>query len=1189
MKNRLGLIAVLCFMALGSLWSQMINNEGFEGTTFPPAGWNIEGAVTRATPLVGSPAPSPANLYGNYSVLFTEYTQGLIAPKMANPYTLTISSFQIGNGLCAPLFYWSNSLTGPWTTVDTFTNISNDRWTTQTVSVGLTDVFLKISYRGPGGGQGTDIQMDNITITPTDFLFTYRTVKSGNWNDPTTWEYTRNGTTWYAANIPPSASGALTTTILSGHTVTVAANTTADEVVVNTGGTLTINSGVTFTLNNGTNGDGIDLKLNGNMNIAGTFTNTGASMTCSSGTTVTYNGSTAQTTGSGFAPTVYNLVINNPAGLTLSANLAVDTKLTMTSGSLALGAYTLAYGTSATLEYNGTTAQTVSGEWLSTMTKNITNNNTSASGVTLNGNKTAYSGILTNNQILNVATYSIAGTGTVINNKRVVSRVANPVTTSTFTQATGSIIEYSSLVTLPTPYTYQNLLLSSSSSVFPQSGIINVNETFASSNGASLNPSGYRMFFPSKYVSVGGTSNVTAFSPATYVETPSLTNAVGRTWTFTGSGSGTSSVSLHWDNAQGSGLSFPLGSKIWQYNGSSWVAVAITGAPVADGGTRMMVSFPITLGSSTGKYAVTPAGPFYYRTIASGNWANPAIWECSDNNSTWFSATVAPTDVFALTTTIRTSHTVTVAANVSADEVVVNLGGTLFIAGGSTLTLNNGAGTDLAVNGTLNIGGVLAFNSGATISYGSQAALIYSGTASQTVGAEWPSTLAIDITNNNNVGVVVDEDKTGYSGTFNNNGILVSGTYYITGSGTFINTGEVVSTVSDPVTTGTFSQPWGAIIEYTNDVTLPSPFVYQNLVLNSASTEFDLGGNIDVNETFTTQVGASLDLAGYRMFFPFKYVSVGGTSTITAFSPETYVEAPALPNSVARKWTFSGAANTTTKIYLHWDNEQGTDLDFSAGSRIWRFNGSEWVTVATAGVPVADGATRMMVSFDVTFGTKADIISQYGVTPKDETLPVELSSFTAAINSYNYVQLQWVTQSETNCAGFNIYRGLSDDFQDAELLNFFIPATNTSQSQSYLYKDTELSEDGVYYYWLANLNLDGNTEYHGPVQVSYNTNLGHTTPPVPIVNGISNLYPNPFNPVLHIEYGIKAASDVRLEIYNLRGQVVRSINQGLVQPGTKRIQWDGKSNDGQNCSSGLYTIRLFVGKDVFTRKTVLSK
>ena len=97
-----------------------------------------------------------------------------------------------------------------------------------------------------------------------------------------------------------------------------------------------------------------------------------------------------------------------------------------------------------------------------------------------------------------------------------------------------------------------------------------------------------------------------------------------------------------------------------------------------------------------------------YRSIGSGNWSNTAIWE-RYNGTSWATTVTAPSSAESVIT-IQNGHTVTVSGNVTADQVVVDAGGTLSISSGKTLTIANGTGDDLTINGTLNITGTLANN-----------------------------------------------------------------------------------------------------------------------------------------------------------------------------------------------------------------------------------------------------------------------------------------------------------------------------------------------------------------------------------------------------------------------------------------------------------------------------------------------
>jgi hypothetical protein len=84
-------------------------------------------------------------------------------------------------------------------------------------------------------------------------------------------------------------------------------------------------------------------------------------------------------------------------------------------------------------------------------------------------------------------------------------------------------------------------------------------------------------------------------------------------------------------------------------------------------------------------------------------------------------------------------------------------------------------------------------------------------------------------------------------------------------------------------------------------------------------------------------------------------------------------------------------------------------------------------------------------------------------------------------------------------------------------------------------------------------------------------------------------YPNPFNPTTTIEYDLPKSSSVRLEIYNITGQKVRTLTSGQASAGHQTIVWDGRDATGRSVSSGIYLYRLTAGEYVKTRKMLLMK
>ncbi len=91
-------------------------------------------------------------------------------------------------------------------------------------------------------------------------------------------------------------------------------------------------------------------------------------------------------------------------------------------------------------------------------------------------------------------------------------------------------------------------------------------------------------------------------------------------------------------------------------------------------------------------------------------------------------------------------------------------------------------------------------------------------------------------------------------------------------------------------------------------------------------------------------------------------------------------------------------------------------------------------------------------------------------------------------------------------------------------------------------------------------------------------------------NTLSQNHPNPFNPTTTIEYSIAGAGHVSLRIYNVAGQLVRTLVDAVQTPDViQAAVWDGRDGAGRMVSSGVYFYRLVTKEVTKTRKMVLLK
>ena len=94
---------------------------------------------------------------------------------------------------------------------------------------------------------------------------------------------------------------------------------------------------------------------------------------------------------------------------------------------------------------------------------------------------------------------------------------------------------------------------------------------------------------------------------------------------------------------------------------------------------------------------------------------------------------------------------------------------------------------------------------------------------------------------------------------------------------------------------------------------------------------------------------------------------------------------------------------------------------------------------------------------------------------------------------------------------------------------------------------------------------------------------------VPRSFSVEQNYPNPFNPATAISYYLPVEGHVTLRVYNILGQVMRTLVDEVRSAGDQIEVWDGRSDEGGSLASGIYLYRLESGEQAYSRKMVLLK
>jgi aminopeptidase N len=186
-------------------------------------------------------------------------------------------------------------------------------------------------------------------------------------------------------------------------------------------------------------------------------------------------------------------------------------------------------------------------------------------------------------------------------------------------------------------------------------------------------------------------------------------------------------------------------------------------------------------------------------------------------------------------------------------------------------------------------------------------------------------------------------------------------------------------------------------------------------------------------------------------------------------------------------------------------------------------------------------------------------------------LPVELTSFSADVKSSSVI-LNWITASELNNYGFEIER--SSALPLWEKIGFVNGNGTTTTPNSYLFED-KIITPGNYAYRLKQIDNDGTFEYSNTVEINFGG---------PDKFNLSQNYPNPFNPSTTIKFDLATAGNVKLTLYNILGQELKTLVNEYKASGSYTINFDASE-----LNSGIYIYKIESGSFTQTKKMTLIK
>lgn len=324
-----------------------------------------------------------------------------------------------------------------------------------------------------------------------------------------------------------------------------------------------------------------------------------------------------------------------------------------------------------------------------------------------------------------------------------------------------------------------------------------------------------------------------------------------------------------------------------------------------------------------------------------------------------------------------------------------------------------------------------------------------------------------------------------------------------------------------------------------------------------------------------------------------RYLDIdSATYLINNFSANTSLTG-AYPQYIKREWDIQGTIDSALEsdrqreVTFYWDASDDGDY-------LWQDNNQTPIlflglTQISPQSFVVDSPQRQ-ATYIITFNQSSKAgKSTYRIgLEADETLPVTLSSFLAQVIQSDFVQVTWTSQSESNLLGYHILRNNQNNLDSAQTLAF-LEATNSSETYTYKYIDSAIVEEGEYFYWLKSSEYDGSSNIFGPVRVELKDNPEDEVIDVALVQGVTAIYPNPFNPSTTINFNINEEEEVKLEIYNLKGQRVKVENFGNLSKGQHSHVWNAVDASNKQLPSGIYFSKINIGNKYYFNKMILMK
>jgi hypothetical protein len=208
-----------------------------------------------------------------------------------------------------------------------------------------------------------------------------------------------------------------------------------------------------------------------------------------------------------------------------------------------------------------------------------------------------------------------------------------------------------------------------------------------------------------------------------------------------------------------------------------------------------------------------------------------------------------------------------------------------------------------------------------------------------------------------------------------------------------------------------------------------------------------------------------------------------------------------------------------------------------------------------------DGWTRPVIAIDAANQALCVLGTREGVSRNVEMKRVKLGNFGALLTA-------------------PIITVLADDFDD--FLDITLPAHNVNSTMDLMVVASNDTENSL---WYRRVNMNPFSKSDAESDPEEDNAIAGLID----YKLTAEVYPNPFNPHTTVRFRLQKAAPVRLQVYSLSGQLVRTLVDDELAAGEHQRWWNARNHNGESVASGTYIYRLQAGNRLATGRMQLLK